>query len=76
MVGELDRASKIVGLKMNLSKTKVMFNKNLAPQQILVDNSTLEQVDEYIYLGQLISSNGKQINEIQRRMKIAWKTIG
>ncbi len=38
MIEELNRESLKVGLKMNLKKTKVMLNKQLAGQQIMIGN--------------------------------------
>ncbi|KAG1714739.1 putative multidrug resistance-associated protein lethal(2)03659 [Nymphon striatum] len=55
MVEELRTASSKVGLEINLSKTKVMFNRNVEIQPIMTGNVALDQVDRYIYLGQLIS---------------------
>ncbi|KAG1709789.1 Dorsal-ventral patterning tolloid-like protein 1 [Nymphon striatum] len=55
MVEELRTASSKVGLEINLSKTKVMFNRNIEIQPIMTGNVALDQVDRYIYLGQLIS---------------------
>ncbi|KAG1658372.1 RUS1 family protein C16orf58 [Nymphon striatum] len=55
MVEELRNASSKVGLEINLSKTKVMFNRNAEIQPIMTENVALDQVDRYIYLGQLIS---------------------
>ncbi|KAG1663725.1 Equilibrative nucleoside transporter 3 [Nymphon striatum] len=55
MVEELRTASYKVGLEINLSKTKVMFNRNVEIQPIMTGNVALDQVDRYTYLGQLIS---------------------
>ena len=55
MVENLSISSERVGLKMNMSKTKVMFNKFANPNPIKIRNTTLEKVEEYIYLGQVIS---------------------
>ncbi|KAG1665136.1 hypothetical protein GQR58_019525 [Nymphon striatum] len=55
MVEELRTASNKVGLEINLSKTKVMFNRNGDIQPIMTGNVALDQVDRYTYLGQLIS---------------------
>ncbi|CAH2107445.1 unnamed protein product [Euphydryas editha] len=40
------------GVKMNMDKMKIMSNIHVVPTPITVGNSTLELVDEYIYLGQ------------------------
>ncbi|KAG1659405.1 Slowpoke-binding protein [Nymphon striatum] len=55
MVEELRTASNKAGLEINLSKTKVMFNRNVEIQPIMTENVALDQVDRYTYLGQLIS---------------------
>ncbi|KAG1704756.1 hypothetical protein GQR58_003945 [Nymphon striatum] len=55
MVEELRTASNKVGLEINLSKTKVMLNRNVEIQPIMTGNVALDQVDRYTYLGQLIS---------------------
>ncbi|KAG1673817.1 Fukutin [Nymphon striatum] len=55
MVEELRTASGKVGLEINLSKTKAMFNRNVEIQPIMTRNVALDQVDRYTYLGQLIS---------------------
>ncbi|KAG1657240.1 hypothetical protein GQR58_023478 [Nymphon striatum] len=55
MVEELRTASNKVGLEINLSKTKVMFNRNVEIQPIMTGNVALYQVDRYTYLGQLTS---------------------
>ncbi|KAA5586822.1 reverse transcriptase family protein, partial [Pseudomonas aeruginosa] len=52
MLGDLSRVSQQVGLKMNMDKTKIMYNVHVAPTIVTVGSSTLEVVDEYIYLGQ------------------------
>ena len=54
------------GLKMNKSKTKVMM-ENDTP--IYVNNTQIENVESYTYLGQRYSTRHKnQDNEIQRRI--------
>ncbi len=45
MIEELNRETLKVGLRMNLKKTKVMFNNQLVGQQILIGNETLERVE-------------------------------
>ncbi len=43
MIENLNRVSLKVGLKMNMKKTKVMFNNQLAGQQIMIGNEILER---------------------------------
>ena len=57
-------------LKMNKSKTKVMM-ENDTP--IYVNNTQIENVESYIYLGQRHSNSDKiQEKEIQRRITAGW----
>lgn len=59
-------------LKMNISKTKVMVigqnNRNL---NIAVNNESIEQVDQYKYLGVTIERNGNMEQEINERISSA-----
>jgi len=50
---ELNNESSKIGLKMNLSKTKVIYNQHVAKRKIKVSGETIGLVDEYVYLGQL-----------------------
>jgi len=52
MLKDLDRASNKSGLKMNMNKTKVKTGTTNTPQTLIINNTALEQVEEYIYLGQ------------------------
>lgn len=57
MLQELKEAFQKVDLKINLQKTKIMSPDNI---QIVIDNHTLERVDEYIYLGHNIKKREGQ----------------
>nr|XP_032527015.1 uncharacterized protein LOC116777521 [Danaus plexippus plexippus] len=52
MLEDLNRVSQWVGLKMNIDK--LMSNVHVAPTPIMVENSVLEVVDAYVYLGQRV----------------------
>ena len=68
MLKELADESKNQGLKMNKSKTKVMM-ENDTPIYY-VNNTQIENVESYFYLGQRYSTTDKnQDKEIQRRIK-------
>lgn len=72
MLQELADESKMRGLKMNLSKTKVMTENNTS---VMVNNKQIENVESYIYLGQRYSLQEKnQDKEIQRRITAGWAT--
>ena len=73
MLNDLNRESLRVGLKMNKSKTKVMFNDNMQSEEIKIGTETLEEVNEYIYLGQIIKLTYDKDSEVKRRINIGWK---
>ncbi|KAG1668286.1 Neurotrophin 1 [Nymphon striatum] len=76
MVEELRTASNKVGLEINLSKTKVMFNRNVEIQPIMTENVALDQVDRYTYLRQLISIHRDWEPEVRRRGALGWQAFG
>ena len=76
MIEELHRESRRVGLSMNMKKTKVMFNDHAQKQQINIMNQTLEEVNEYVYLGQTISTAPGHEVEIKRRISLGWRAFG
>ena len=76
LITELAEASLEVGLKINLSKTKVMYNDFIDIENITVDGTNLEIVDHYIYLGQLIHISGSLLPEINRRIRAGWIAFG
>ena len=75
MLNDLNRESLKVGLKMNRSKTKIMFNRNANKLNIKLEDEDLEQVEEYNYLGQIIKLEKDHEIEIKRRITIGWKAF-
>jgi len=73
---KLSDASTKVGLKMNFSKTEVMFNQFFQPKKIKVCSKVIKNVEEYIYLGQLQSIKENLTGEITRRVKMGWSAFG
>ncbi|KAJ8715585.1 hypothetical protein PYW07_010067 [Mythimna separata] len=73
MLQDLSTASLEVGLTMNRSKTQVMTNST--KRRVKVDGQVLQYVDEYTYLGQIVSFKNRQDREIKRRIQNAWKTF-
>lgn len=74
MLEELHHASSGVGLQMNLTKTKIM---SLEQIQIQIENQTIENVTEYIYLGHKIQRGKEnQAAEIPRRVGLSWAAFG
>lgn len=72
MLQQLSDESANAGLTINIAKTKLMSNSPLL-EDIKVNDQQLEYVNEYIYLGQLVSSTGNIQKEIERRIANTWK---
>ena len=71
MLDTVVRESEKKGLSLNKKKTEVMVisKKNCTPACNIVMNGTvLKQVHKFNYLGCLITSDGRCVNEIKRRM--------
>ena len=60
---------------MNLNKTKVLCNQYMQERPITMENHIIEQVHEYNYLGQLVHTDGKQEQEIHKRIKTGRRTM-
>ena len=70
MLQKLCEESNLSGLRMNISKTKVMVEDNT---QIYVNNTQIENAESYLYLGQRFSLRDKnQDKEILRRITAGW----
>ncbi len=59
VISDLQRESLKVCLKMNVKKTKVMYNKHLTGRQIMIGKEAPEVAEEYTYLRQMASANWK-----------------
>ena len=46
-----------------------MFNKHTTPANIVVDGTTIDQVESYIYLGRIITQDCSLLLEIKRRIR-------
>ena len=73
LVSTIEIQSEKFGLLMNVKKTKAMvISKNEAAKvTIKVNDKIIEQVDQFTYLGQLITTDGRSEQEIKRRIVIA-----
>ena len=79
IVDAFANASSKFGLKINTKKTEVMFQPNsimTMEEDINVDETTLNPVKEFTYLGSIISSNGHIEAELQKRMSKASMLFG
>ncbi|KAJ2950316.1 hypothetical protein O0L34_g11682 [Tuta absoluta] len=72
LLDSLNAASLEVGLHMNRSKTKVMTNST--KRKVEVEGQEIQYVDEYIYLGQIVSFQNRQDKEIDRRIENSWRS--
>ena len=73
MLHELADKRENQGQKMNKSKTKVMM-ENDTP--IYVNDTQIENVESYIYQGQIYSTGDKhQDKEIQNKITAGWITL-
>ena len=63
--------SEIVGLKLNIQKTKIMASGLITSWQI--DGETVETVADFIFLGSKITADGDYSNEIKRRLLLRRK---
>jgi hypothetical protein len=58
------------GLLLNLKKTKIMVidRNRTVRRDFVLDNDKIEEVEDFIFLGSLISSKGGSLLEIKRRL--------
>jgi hypothetical protein len=54
MLNDLADSSARIGLRMNLDKTKFMFNEHVLPEPIAILGAVLEVVQKYVYLEQTL----------------------
>src|SRR5277367_5522719 len=72
MLNQLNKESCKLGMKMNMKKTKIMCNKYATVRTVKIGNVEVEYVDEYVYLGQLVTMNSDKTDEIKRRISAGW----
>ena len=75
MLQNIHDISKPVGLKMHLGKTKVMCNKHVSKDDVIVDGKMIEEVDSYVWLGQMVTKEHYQIQEMKRRIGQGWSAF-
>ena len=79
IVDAVANASSKFGLKINIKKTEVMFQPNSTmtmEEDINVDETTLNPVKEFTYLGSIIASDGHIEAELQKKMSKASMSFG
>ena len=65
--------SEIVGLKLNIQKTKIMASGPITSWQI--DGETVERVTDFIFWGSKITADGDCSHEIKRCLLLAGKVM-
>ena len=77
LTDKVEESSKRFGLKINVSKTKVMtIGKSHKELNINLENAKLEQVTDFVYLGGLVTEDGECRKDIQRRTGLASAMVG
>jgi hypothetical protein len=71
MLLDLNEHSKTAGLTMNFKKTKIMSRRPTEP--FIIVRTEIHLVNEYIYLGQLVTLN--MCKKMERSVSQAWKAI-
>ncbi|KAL6727182.1 hypothetical protein Aduo_009079 [Ancylostoma duodenale] len=72
MARQLNEESRKLGLQLNAKRTKVMRNRFADTSAVWLDQTTLEDTDEYVYLERLINMGNDLKPEIIRRRRAAW----
>ena len=76
MVQDNHETSKPVGLNMHLGKTKVMCNPAVNKTDISINGRKIKEVDNYIYLGQMVTKDHNQEQELRCRICLGWTAFG
>lgn len=61
---------------MNTRKSKVMLNRHAEYLTFSIGNETLERVDGYNCLGQVVSADANHEREIRRRINVGLMAFG
>ncbi|KAK9507146.1 hypothetical protein O3M35_007061 [Rhynocoris fuscipes] len=72
MLNELTEEAKKLGLNINPGKTKLLKINNYESIKIKVKNEEIEEVEEFVYLGQLVAKEDPMGREIKRRIRLSW----
>ena len=57
-----------VGLNINTDKTKLMKINARSDQQVTIDNKNIEEVQEFVYLGSKITTDGNSEMDVLLRL--------
>ena len=79
VIDAFSTASKKFGLQINIKTTEVLFHQGTGHQDgedILVNETVLNRVEEFTYLGSTISKDGRIDSELTKRMAKASSAFG
>jgi hypothetical protein len=77
MLNDLADSSARIGLRMNLDKTKVMFNEHVLLEPITILKAVLEVVLKYVYLGRTLQLGRNDFeDDANRRIQLGWAAFG
>lgn len=76
MLEQLSREGNKAGLVINIEKTKVMRNGFAPRGDILLNNISIEDVTEFVYLGRLLTMTNDLMPELRRRRRAGWAAFG
>ena len=65
--------SEMVGLELNIQKTKIMASGPITSWEI--EGKTVETVSDFIFLGSKITADGDHSHEIKRRLLLGRKVM-
>src|SRR6218665_3134652 len=72
LTNRVDGSIKRMGLKINAKRTKTMtMGKQLKKLQVRPGGVVLEQVTSFVYLGELITGDGRSDKDVKRRIGLA-----
>ena len=75
-LNDLSVASRARGLRINMEKTKILRNPHAAQGAVRIGNTVIEEVGSYVYLGQKISLQTKDmVSEVTRRTQAGWRAF-
>ena len=60
---------------MHTGKTKVMCNKHVNKDDVIVDGKKIEEVDKYVYLGKMVTKDHDKVQEMKRRIGQGWSAF-
>ena len=76
MIKSVKKHSENQNLSLNAKKTKIMkLDKTEQATHIIIGNDLIEEVNDFDYLGSLITNTGDVIKEIKRRLGIATQKL-